>query len=104
LLLAIWARIYLGKNWGAPMSQKQDPELVTSGPYHYIRNPIYSGILLANIGSVMSGSIIWLLFLIITAPYFIYSALVEEKRLMKQFPKAYAEYKRKTKRLVPFVY
>jgi hypothetical protein len=41
--LAVWARIYLGRNWGTPMSQKVDPELVTTGPYHYVRHPIYSG-------------------------------------------------------------
>jgi protein-S-isoprenylcysteine O-methyltransferase Ste14 len=29
--LAIWARVYLGRNWGMPMSQKVDPELVTAG-------------------------------------------------------------------------
>jgi protein-S-isoprenylcysteine O-methyltransferase Ste14 len=38
--LAIWARIHIGRNWGSPMSQKNEPELVTSGPYHLIRHPI----------------------------------------------------------------
>jgi protein-S-isoprenylcysteine O-methyltransferase Ste14 len=38
LLLAIWARVSLGKNWGMPMTQKQNPELVTAGPYKYIRH------------------------------------------------------------------
>ena len=32
LALAIWARVYLGRNWGMPMSHKDDPELVTAGP------------------------------------------------------------------------
>src|SRR5581483_144227 len=41
---AIWARIHLGRNWGMPMSRKQEPELVTSGPYALVRHPIYSGI------------------------------------------------------------
>ena len=41
---AIWARIHIGRNWGTPMSQKDEPELVTSGPYHLVRHPIYSGI------------------------------------------------------------
>ena len=39
--LAVWARVHLGRNWGTPMSEKLDVELVTSGPYQYIRNPIY---------------------------------------------------------------
>ena len=41
LALAVWARVYIGRNWGMPMSQKVDPELVTSGPYRSVRHPIY---------------------------------------------------------------
>jgi protein-S-isoprenylcysteine O-methyltransferase Ste14 len=37
---AIWARVRLGRNWGIPMTQKDEPELVTSGPYHLVRHPI----------------------------------------------------------------
>ena len=45
---AIWARVHIGRNWGTPMSQKDEPELVTSGPYRLVRHPIYSGVLLAG--------------------------------------------------------
>jgi protein-S-isoprenylcysteine O-methyltransferase Ste14 len=103
LLLAIWARLYLGKNWGTPMSQKQDPELVTSGPYRYIRHPIYTGILFAMLGSSLVSSLFWLMVFAISGIYFIYSALIEEKLMMKQFPKVYSDYKRKTKMLIPFI-
>jgi protein-S-isoprenylcysteine O-methyltransferase Ste14 len=48
--LAVWARIYLGRNWGMPMTEKAEPELVTSGPYRYVRHPIYSGLLQRNRG------------------------------------------------------
>ncbi len=37
---AIWARMHIGRNWGTPMSQKDDPALVTSGPYGLVRHPI----------------------------------------------------------------
>src|SRR5581483_2892174 len=40
--LAIWARVYLGRNWGMPMSVKENPELVVTGPYALLRNPIYT--------------------------------------------------------------
>jgi protein-S-isoprenylcysteine O-methyltransferase Ste14 len=36
LAFAIWARIHLGRNWGTPMSRKNEPELVTSGPYRLV--------------------------------------------------------------------
>jgi len=103
LFIAIWARINLGKNWGMPMSVKQDPELVRSGPYRYIRHPIYTGILLAMIGASVASSIFWLAIFAISGIYFIYSAVQEEKLMMKQFPKVYPSYKSKTKMLIPFV-
>src|SRR5579864_7831870 len=36
---AIWARVSIGHNWGTPMSEKDDPELVTGGPYRLVRHP-----------------------------------------------------------------
>jgi len=96
--------LHLGRNWGMPMSQKQDPELVTSGPYHYIRHPIYSGILLAMLGTAIALSIYWLLIFAVSAVYFIYSAGVEEQLMLRQFPKVYQLYKSKTKMLIPFIF
>src|SRR5262249_12549333 len=60
LALAIWARVYIGRNWGMPMTQKVDPELVTAGPYRRIRHPIYAGIILATIGTAIAVSLYWL--------------------------------------------
>ena len=56
LSFAVWARIHIGRNWGTPMSQKDDPELVTSGPYRLVRHPIYTGILLAGLGTAVALS------------------------------------------------
>ncbi len=42
---AVWGRVHIGRNWGSPMTQKDEPELVTSGPYRLVRHPIYSGLL-----------------------------------------------------------
>jgi len=103
LALAIWARVYLGRNWGMPMSQKVDPELVTTGPYHSIRHPIYSGIILAMIGTAIAVSLYWLAAVILLGAYFLYSAVVEERSMARLFPDTYPEYKRSTKMLVPFI-
>ena len=51
--LAVLARLFLGRNWGTPMSEKIDATLVTTGPYRYIRHPIYSGIILAMVGTAL---------------------------------------------------
>lgn len=104
LALAIWARLYLGRNWGSPMSQKDDPELVTTGPYRWIRNPIYTGILLAMIGTAVAISVEWLVIAALLAGFFVYSAYVEQRFLEAQFPDTYPPYKASTKMLVPFVF
>ena len=104
LALAIWARVYLGRNWGMPMSQKADPELVTTGPYRSIRHPIYSGIILALIGSAIAVSLYWLVAAALIGAYFTYSAVTEERFMASRFPESYPEYKRSTKMLIPFVF
>jgi protein-S-isoprenylcysteine O-methyltransferase Ste14 len=102
--LAIWARVQLGRNWGTPMTRKNEPELVTSGPYRLVRHPIYSGILAANIGTAVALSWRWLPVVALVAIYFVYSATVEERYLAGQFPDSYPAYRRSTKMLVPFVF
>jgi len=79
LALAVWARLYLGRNWGMPMSQKADPELVTTGPYRRVRHPIYSGIILAMIGTTIAVSLYWLVAVVLIGAYFTYSAITEER-------------------------
>jgi protein-S-isoprenylcysteine O-methyltransferase Ste14 len=101
---AIWARLHIGRNWGTPMSQKDDPELVTSGPYGLVRHPIYSGILLAGIGTAVALSWLWLIAMVLAGIYFVYSATVEERYLTKQFPDNYPMYSRSTKMLVPLIF
>ncbi len=102
--LAVWARRYLGQNWGMPMTQKEQPELVTTGPYHSVRHPIYTGILLALIGTALAVSPYLLVVVVGIGAYFIYSAFSEERFMATRFPDAYPEYKRSTKMLVPFVF
>jgi len=101
---AIWARVHIGRNWGAPMTQKDDPELVTSGPYHLVRHPIYSGILVAGVGTAVALSWIWLVAVVLAGAYFVYSATVEERFMTEQFPDSYPVYRRSTKMLVPFIF
>jgi len=101
---AIWARMHIGRNWGSPMTQKDEPELVTSGPYHLVRHPIYSGILAAGVGTAMALSWQWLTAVALAGVYFLYSATVEERYLTERFPDDYSVYRRSTKMLVPFIF
>ena len=104
LAFAVWARIRIGRNWGTPMAEKEEPELVTSGPYRLVRHPIYTGILTAGLGTAVAFGWIWVLLVAVTGAYFVYSATVEERYLTEQFPDTYAAYKRSTKMLVPYMF
>ena len=104
LAFAIWARLHIGRNWGTPMSRKVAPELVTSGPYHLVRHPIYSGILCAGFGTGIALNWSWLVAAAIAGVYFIYSATVEERYLVTEFPDAYPPYRRSTKMLIPYLF
>ena len=101
---AVWARVHLGRNWGTPMTQKVEPELVTSGPYRLVRHPIYSGILVAGFGTALATSWLWLIASALGGIYFLYSATVEERYLTEKFPDSYPAYKRSTKMLVPYIF
>jgi protein-S-isoprenylcysteine O-methyltransferase Ste14 len=86
------------------MAQKDDPELVTGGPYRLVRYPIYSGILVAGVGTALALSWQWLIAVLLAGVYFVYSATVEERYLTEQFPDAYPTYRHSTKMLVPFIF
>ena len=101
---AVWARRVLGRNWGMPMTERDTPELVTGGPYRLVRHPIYSGILLATVGTAIALDWTWLLAVLMAGIYFIYSATVEERYLAEHFPDTYPAYQRTSKMLVPYVF
>lgn len=103
IALAVWARIYLGRNWGMPMTEKAEPELVTSGPYRFVRHPIYSGLLLGLLGTALVTNFIGLIMVAVLGAYFYYSAAVEERNLTATFPAAYPAYRARTKMLIPLV-
>jgi protein-S-isoprenylcysteine O-methyltransferase Ste14 len=103
IAVAIWARVNLGRNWGMPMTQKDEPELVTSGPYRFVRHPIYSGLLAAVLGTALATNLIGLIIAAVLGAYFYYSASVEEKNLIATFPTTYPAYRNRTKMLIPFV-
>jgi protein-S-isoprenylcysteine O-methyltransferase Ste14 len=104
LAFAVWARVVIGRSWGGPMTRKDDPELVTSGPYRFVRHPIYSGILLAALGTAVGLTWSWLVVFALATLYFLYSATVEERYLTDQFAEPYPAYQRATKMLVPFLF
>lgn len=104
IAFAIWARWHLGRNWSGTPSLKEGHELVTSGPYRYVRHPIYTGIILAFLGSALIGGTLWMFAFVFLFITFLARVGAEERLMMQQFPDQYPEYKKRTKTLIPFVF
>jgi protein-S-isoprenylcysteine O-methyltransferase Ste14 len=103
LWIAIAARITLAGNWSAAVEIKEDHALIRSGPYRHVRHPIYSGLLLALLGSALTLNR-WsavLGFVLIFASLWL-KARHEEKGLRQALPD-YAAYARETAALIPFL-
>jgi protein-S-isoprenylcysteine O-methyltransferase Ste14 len=102
---AIWARFYLGGNWSGDVTVKQDHTLVRSGPYGVVRHPIYSGLLLAILGTALStGQLRGFLALVISFWGWKHKSLIEEGFMVEQFGTQYEAYRRGVKCLVPWIW
>ena len=100
--IAIWARWHLGANWSGVVTLKEGHELIRSGPYRTIRHPIYSGILLAMLGSAIAiGEIRGLLAVAIAWLSFYAKARREESLLTQEFGERFAEHQRRTGMFLP---
>ncbi|MFX0004094.1 MAG: methyltransferase family protein [Candidatus Hodarchaeota archaeon] len=105
-LVVLIARVQLGRFGTAELSTQEDHQLFTQGVYKYIRNPMYSGGLIATIGFCLVFRCIITLIIMFTYTFLIYRMRIfeEEKILQNKFGKEYEDYKKKTKKLIPFLY
>jgi protein-S-isoprenylcysteine O-methyltransferase Ste14 len=106
LLLRWWAIVTLGRFFTVDVTIEKDHELVERGPFRVVRHPSYTGVLLAFVGFALTLHN-WAALLIVLVPIFaafIRRMNVEEEALSKALGSRYADYMRRTKRLVPFVY
>jgi protein-S-isoprenylcysteine O-methyltransferase Ste14 len=105
LIVAILARRALGSNWSPNIELKEHHTLTTTGIYGVVRHPIYLGMFLMAVGSlIVFESIPVLLIILSVFSVFIFRIKREEKLMMETFPKDYPEYKKKVKALIPFVW
>jgi protein-S-isoprenylcysteine O-methyltransferase Ste14 len=105
LLIMIWARVTLGKNWSANVVLKENQELVTTGPYAYVRHPIYSGLILMMLSWILYiDTLAFTVFFIIFFVGAYYKAKKEEKLLLTYFPETYPAYTKRVKALIPFIF
>ncbi|MGA9342256.1 MAG: isoprenylcysteine carboxylmethyltransferase family protein [Rhodanobacteraceae bacterium] len=102
LAFAVWARLYIGSNWSASVQVKADHQLVRTGPYRFVRHPIYTGMLAAFLGSGLAIDE-WrgLVAFVVVLAGFWYKLKLEERWMIQTFGEAYIEYRKHTSALVP---
>ena len=100
--VAFWARWHLGTNWSGVVTLKEGHELIRTGPYRTIRHPIYTGILLALLGTAITlGHVRALLMVAIVWLSFYLKARREESFLSQEFGPGFAEHKQHTGMFLP---
>lgn len=105
IVLTVWARRVLGKNWSGAIATNVDHELIRRGPYRSVRHPIYTGILGTYLGiTLVSGEIHALLGLVLVLIAYARKIRMEEAHLHQAFGPAYADYAQHSWRLIPRVF
>jgi len=104
IAFAVWARLYLGRNWSGTVTVKQNHELIRSGPYRLVRHPIYTGLLLAILGTAVAfGEWRGLLAFALLTGSLSLKLRIEERFMSESFPKEYARYRAEVPALIPHI-
>lgn len=104
-VLFFWSHHHLGKNW-SPIIEKRfslSRFLVKTGPYAYIRHPIYTASFITLVGFFFLSAN-WILGgapLLILGAFYVYKIPLEEKELLRNFGEEYSKYMKKTGGLLP---
>ena len=105
LVLGLWALIHNRPgNFNIRPEPKASGRLVTSGPYRYMRNPMYSALLLFAAAAVAAYGDPWkILCWLALALVLLAKVMLEERGLRARFP-GYAEYDKRVRRFIPGVF
>ena len=105
VLLHIWARRHLGKNWSSPVTIKPGHQLVRSGPYRLVRHPIYTALVCLAAGTAMvSGELHSLLGWVLFTFAYVRKLRLEERVLAETFAGEWGAYRKSSWALIPFVF
>ena len=102
IAIAIWARYCIGEYWSARVTLKEGHRLIRSGPYKFVRHPIYTGMLVGVAGRALTlGDWRGILALVLVLGAHWGKARREESLLTAEFGEEYAAYRRSTGFLFP---
>ncbi len=108
-LLILWAGVICLRQTGmarflgftAETANEPSP-MITTGCYAVVRHPLYLlGILFLLLNPVVTTR--WIVLTVCSAAYFIFGALLEERRMLKQYGKSYQRYQQDVPFLLPRV-
>lgn len=105
IMLAVWARRHLGRNWSAEVRVGEGHQLVRTGPYAYLRHPIYTAMLGMFLGTAIASSQYHALFgLAVLVAAYLRKTRLEEQIMTQTFGDEYDAYRRETRALVPLLF
>lgn len=104
LMISVWARWHLGAQWTGRVGVREGHQLVRSGPYRFVRHPIYSGLLLAFVGSALIYAD-WraLIAIGLMAAALAFKLQREERWMREHFAADYQAYHRQVAAIIPGV-
>ena len=102
LILLVWVHQTLGKYWSATLQLKKEHALVTSGPYRWVRHPMYTALVLLFVGLFLVSAV-WLFLLLVVASVLMFCRVIgkEETMMVEQFGEGYRRYRECTGRFLP---
>jgi len=101
---SVWARVHLGEYWSGTVTLKKGHRLIRSGPYALVRHPIYTGLLVAMLGTAVAvDRVRGLLGLAIIIASLARKLRLEEKWLTEELGEEYTQYRREVRALIPAV-
>jgi len=103
VLLMFWARVIFGRRSFHATADPTDGGLITSGPYHYLRHPIYAAVLYFLWAGILSHLSLWNVLLGFLATTGLFIRIFAEERLLTEKYPSYSEYAVRTKRIIPYV-
>jgi len=102
LAFAVWARRHIGSNWSGTVTVKQDHVLIRSGPYAWVRHPIYTGLLTAILGTAIArGELRGVWAMVLCTLGFVIKLRLEERWMRQVFGADYERYSAEVPALVP---
>ena len=104
LSISVWARRHLGRYWSGRITLKEDHKVIKSGPYAFVRHPIYSGLILAFLGTAATiGTVRSFLGFSMIVFSMVGKLMLEERWLCAHLGAEYEQYRQQVKALIPLV-